>query len=218
RARKRRSPLSANEVAAVRKDLDRYLEACGLTGVPVRQLSELPWDPSKVRRSRGGTATVKDPMAVLRRKTRVFVYDVEDKPDRRKLSENWALVEDHAPSDDDVFVVIDNYRVVGYHDIERWHARYAADKAVAELLGLSFPKVIADTTTPSQMGQPSDIEVGIHYGKWRKERLIEPHMAQITQLHAQWTWIDSFHCGGSDQHVACVAARLGKTHPITLTL
>jgi len=219
RAKKRKVALKPDETAGFLKELNKYIDACTLTGVPIVLLSTLTWDESRLKkRNRGGGAGA-TPLSTLKRKTRVFEYNGGF--NKQRPSDNWDIVEDHEPSDDDVFVIIESYKVASVYavsDHDDWKRRYNADAALASALGVEFPAVIGYKSTESKPFTAHDVTDGRSYDQWRKDFINGQNNEAMRRLVGVYFWTSVFKNAPSKTELAVLTKRFGEDHPITLAM
>lgn len=146
-------PLPADmPLAEFEAHLNDYLEAIGVTGIPVIKMSTFTWTPKY-----HGAPNEKH-------RKKVFVYDGHERPSITG-SLCWETVEDHEPSPDDVFV-----RIRAFKPYSGFAAQFSQDKALLEMFAPleRLPKVIGYKVTDARpLHNDGDIE-GTVYSEWRK--------------------------------------------------
>ncbi len=190
----------------IQSDLTEYIKARGLEGIPILKTSEMEWNPPR-KDYTGRTINIKHKLRVFR---------LNPKEDfRRPYSKCWDG-EDRVPTEQDVFVIISNFRTVGF-DIFR---DYSEDEKLMKAFGLEMPTLYGYKTTEKAKVEVSTC-IGIHYPDWRAgivKMLLTPEVqAEIDE----WEWSNTklnhyYYDSKPDKQIEKTLEKgLGKTHPIT---
>lgn len=140
----------------LRTFLDCLFTITDLTGIPIVNISSLPWESN--RRDTG------DRVANPKHGQKFFVYNNSTCTSWRRKSRGesmaWDIV-DHVPSKEDVYVEIEHFKC--NIDLPRI---YSSDKILFEKFGITMPPIYA-----YKIGKrnPSCARLGTHYEVWRKE-------------------------------------------------
>lgn len=141
---------------------------------------------------------------------------------RGRQSDNWEIV-DREPEDTDVFVILSHFKRNGS---ESFIDDIAADRKLAELLGMAYPNIYGYKTTERKPVKSADC-TGTEWGEWRKgywrNAVTSTHLRLISQYHwsrvirTGWKSLDYFDApkdNGPDL-LAFIEKALGKDHEIT---
>lgn len=158
----------------VRRDLDGYIAARNMTGIPIVHISSLPWSPNK--NNRGGVETPKP-------KYRVFKLIQASQYGAK--SENWAALESHVPSPTDVFVVLERFDTnYNFYQLFRQH------KEILEPLGEQMPTVYGYRSTEKKTISATSV-VGIEYRNWVAKVLEEQFSKHLDSVE-KMLWAGQF--------------------------
>lgn len=162
-------PLDGVDAIAARDELNELLKEAQLEGVPVVLLSSFEWERSSLsRRDRPSPADPVDGKLLKQKHLRhEFVYSRKAKVSNRyteAASDSWQLAS-FTPGDDDIFVVLQRFRVVGIKD---YASVFERDKLLAKLAGVTFPKILGYKSTKKQPVDASSCK-GKHYLKWQEQ-------------------------------------------------
>lgn len=144
---------AASQADAIEASLQTYIDAAGLTGVPVKRLSALYWTkpyekPKKVKN--------------VKHKARMFRL-IRDSQIAKPYSEAWEVV-DRVPEETDVYIVLRNFEPyassISYGDIR-------SDRALADEFESDYPEVYAYKDTEKKPLDASKV-VGKPYSVWRE--------------------------------------------------
>jgi DNA topoisomerase VI subunit B len=227
----------------MRKELDEALEQVGLTGVTIRNLNSVPWiqpyDERREEEKKRREEEKKALRALSRAKqghnkkysSRVFTL----KPDAafcHPYSQMWEIIPEYEPKEDDVWVVIENFRLRGVDKEEnaKFLKALEEDVKICRFFGLRMPTIHAYKNTEKFPIDGKDL-VGVPYNKWRvkffKEAVTQPKIVALIQdldwveawPHRYWSE-SSRHRPEKMKHYverACgnLVENLGVRHPIT---
>lgn len=157
-------------VADVLQELNAKLDAQELTGVPVVLASSLPHASDAKKRAQDKTLA----------KQRHFVLDLH-KGTIQRMSQHWKPVP-HDLTDNDVYVVLEHYRVAGFAE---FYVEYARDCAALALMGGTMPPVYGVKRLHVKEGMK-----GQPYRTWRLgvlKALIEQNTEIQAKLDSQAT-------------------------------
>lgn len=144
-------PVNGFPVEDVRKELEEYLEASNMTGIEIAVLSTFHYTaPAPSERKKN----IKHRVKTFRMKTAHSAWAM--------TSDDWT-VEEREPTDDDVWVTINRFKVTGYDDFAR---DWVADSKLAAWMGVEMPPVYGYKSTPKSPVDKSKIK-GMHYREWR---------------------------------------------------
>ena len=149
------SPYAKATEAEWKAELDTFIKAARVEGVPTALASSYAWYAPQAS---GRQANVKH---------RVSSFKLKDGhlSGGDKLSVNWQVVK-RTPTDDDVFVVLYCFKAKQYG--EGIYGMVQADRALAKAFGKPFPEIYGYKTTARKPVTKADCK-GIHYSEWRKE-------------------------------------------------
>lgn len=203
-------PLERAPWSKVEADLAALCQQVDIVGIPIVKLSTFTWEtPRKI-----GGRTVN-----AKHKQRVFRY-LPDEGYSRPYSGCWEG-EDRTPTDDDVFVIINNFQTQGY-DFGRY---YREDAQLVAGLGGKLPEIYGYKTTAKKEILPKDCQ-GHHYPTWRETFVKSLVTPQVKDLFDKWAWTSIFEDEryyyrrpSVDGHVLNkVKKHLGDKHALTLFL
>jgi hypothetical protein len=198
-------PVGRAKWPVIEAELAELIKAANIEGVPTIKLSSLPWHaPSYVRKSN------------LKHRIKLFRFNPEES--YSKPYSNCWLIEDHVPSADDVFVVINNFKTDSYKpDLG---AAYREDERLATLFEATLPAIYGYKSTEKK---PVDEKacLGTSYWTWRETfaaSLMTPKTLELLELFHWKTVLTSGHYGWSPHKdaVKIVTKHLGAGHPVTL--
>lgn len=171
----------------VRRRLDELFVEMKLTGIPILNLSSLPY--TKPTPAAGSAVNIKH-------SKKFFVYNGKASRTRyingrRKLirSESWDSVQ-RVPQATDVYVEIMNFQVNwGSFDNE-----YASDRDRCKRYGIPFPTVYGyKIRSEYSAGGGSKPRVGTEYREWRKTMALAMMETKLFQDHLVYTsWTQAF--------------------------
>jgi hypothetical protein len=188
-----------------RAEVDAVLEAAGLTGVPIENLSALAWTPPYVKPKR-----VSDP----KHKVRTFVFQPNGSHHYKAPFSNHWEIELRESSSLDVYVVIEGFRASEYR---AFFDDYRADANLAKAFGVTMPTVYGYKHSEKKPVDRSKIE-GTFYEDWRKEFIQKLLTPENLERIATLSWVDVVgdRYGGMDKKVIAQLAKVfGPTHAIT---
>jgi hypothetical protein len=166
-------------VEQVLAELDIYIEKARLKGVPVFRMSQIAYTPFSQRTTSGGNQKHSED---------TFYLKGEKVAKCMRLSDNWDIVSDHTPDQDDVFVILDRFAAKGFRDF--FDAVTRDREILKELFGEEMPTIVGYKSTQAKPVREEDVE-GIPYKTWRKQAFedalgmnpeIEVHMAALAVM------------------------------------
>ncbi len=202
------APGFEDRLVTVAKGLRDLITSHSLNGIPTVMLSEIKWTKPVSNRSA-------KPRDREKARARVFVLDVKQTLVGSVGSEAWTP-EDRVPTDSDVFVILESYRVPGNDD---FYETVREDEAMLRNLGLKMPPILGYKSTKAKPVGRSDVK-GIEYRKWRREGMADlllghPDVSRVVSamgyLKSNPNDPDSWFQGmGADS----LAREIGADHPI----
>lgn len=185
-----------------RKALREQLTKHHLDGIPMVNISTLPWTRP---------ATQARPVDTARAKAQFLVLDPKNIHSDRK-SERWTPVT-RVPKADDVYVILDSFQVTGLVD---FYETYENDRILLESVGGKMPDVIGYRNTQAHPVDRTKLK-GKDYKLWRDDEYVKLLMVQQgvqTAVEAKiWGDIDAY---GIDTHlIAKLDQKLGTGHIIS---
>ncbi len=201
------APRPDAKIDDVRKELNKLIADNEMTGVTVVDSSTLAWfKPVKVN-SRGYAYNKKHFVKLFILKKDTYYSS--------PWSKNWDIAE-REPKDNDVFVIIRNFR--GYDKHRDIFSAYKLDARMAEAFGATMPEIYGYKSTSKK---PVDIKdcKGVEYFTWRKtfaKSLLTP---SVKKKILKWQWAnaptnDYVTKGSLKKIYAKVRKFLGDEHPI----
>lgn len=166
-------PLSKCSVDKVRLELENFLKDHQLDGIPIVLASTLDWKDSGRDRAHADTD---------KHRKKVFAYNNKGGVWVQRKSDNWDVTE-IVPSDEDVFVILENFDAIGCH-VDSLRAN---DRILAKHFGIKtdLPVLFGYKTTSQKPLKNEDCK-GTHYLEWRKKfwgALIGDKEKCILRLH-----------------------------------
>jgi hypothetical protein len=177
----------------VEKELQERLLLCGLSGIPIRKLSEVD-------------STVKKTGQPVKAKPKKAHFKLRSQVTKRMpFSQNWEATSEEI-KDTDVFVDLLNFKA--FIDSESIYSVMIRDKELIEFLDGNFPTIYGVKTSPT---------IGIPYHEWRKTYINQ----LVTQSSTFKNLVDVFYWGLvcdkwniTQGLIKEWAQFLPKTHPI----
>jgi hypothetical protein len=183
------------DAAALRVLLDDALTLAGLTGVPVVNLSTLPFTPPYVK-----------PKKQQNVKHRCAMFTLKDQPRfSSPYSDGWDAVS-RTPDATDVYVILESFQA--YDGFGR---EYRNDAKLAKALGATMPTVYGYKSTEKK---PVTTATGVEYRVWRKQWILSVVTPEIRAQIEEMRWAHPFGCTLSKESRTQIAAGLGGDHPI----
>jgi len=208
-------PINNARREEVLAEFEALCLAADIDGLPVENISTCSWYPpsgSKAKRPSN-------------RKHYIRSFQIRD-PDVRyhsPWSGTWEIVK-REPTDDDLFVVIKDFKAVGWDD---FHSAYRRDRQLAAKLGVEIPPVYGYKTTAKKPIERTDCK-GTFYGSWRKsffQGLLTPEYREIARVQG-WAGLPSSEDMPYSYKLnrnaemgrihEVLGEALGPTHPCTL--
>lgn len=223
----------------MKQELQDCLEKANLSGVPVLPITylrwEQPWDERREEERKRKEAEKKAARAAYAKLkgsnkkyfSRVFTLKM-DADFKHPYSQMWEVISEYEPKEDDVYVIIENFRTVDESHM-LFTARVRGDESLCKLFGLKMPVIYGYKSTEKFRVEASDV-TGISYKKWRekffKEALTQPKViATIRDLELVDSWPQNYYAEGKTRPEKMVHSvnrswetlclNLGKRHPIT---
>lgn len=165
------APEKGFTVKDVQKELEELLVTLKMEGAPIKMLSSFTWTQPPV------TPRTSNP----KHNRKEFVYKSCSSD---KHSDNWE-VESFVPSDADVFVILDKFIP---ESVPRYVKVFEADKELAVLAGIDFPKVRGYKNTTKKPLTPSMLK-GTEYTEWQKsfhKKVADAPKAKEVFNHKAW--------------------------------
>jgi hypothetical protein len=180
-----------------RKKLGEQLVTHGLVGIPVINISTIPW----VR-----PATTSKPMDPARAKAQCLILKPQAISASPK-SERWDPV-DRTPQDTDVYVVLDSFAVPNF---EEFYTAYENDRILLESAGGKMPEIIGYRNTKAHPVDRLKLK-GVDYKLWRDDGFVKqlmalPGVAKAVEAKI-WGGMHTFNLSQK------VIERYGVDHPI----
>jgi hypothetical protein len=193
----------------VEKQVTEMCKVTDIQGIPVIKLSTLQWYPT----ARNSAGKVINP----KHRVKMFKFNFEggySKP----WSDAWETVE-HAPSKDDVFVIIKAFQTQDFNLGEY----YRSDKILAEAFGGTLPMILGYKSTEKKPVFEKDC-LGTTYVEWRKKWVPTLLTQHVKDQFALWQWLKVveqtkhyWRTARADKKVYDkLAAELGEDHIISL--
>lgn len=204
----------------VRKELEQIISDQKLTGIPVLNISTLPWHSK---------AKFKNVQLVKNEKHKVKTFVLKE--NKSYYSTPWADcwdIEKREPTDDDVFVILHKFKVYeegATHLDTRFYSVYKRDAQTCEELGVKMPKVYGYKWTEKAPIKASQLK-GKHYDAWRAEFFKNlPDHPKIKPYYDAYLWIKLITRSSNRYYVEEISRvpvdalrmlfqTLGATHPI----
>lgn len=164
----------------VEAELLEYLREADVEDIPRQDLSTLTWTPSTWGRSRTDNPKHRVNQFRLKNQRSYFCSEVS--------SENWEVIS-REPTDDDIFVILSSFKVVGH---DGFYATYEKDKAMAKAMGVQIPEVYGYKTTSRNPIKREDVQ-GTHYMAWRKAFFRKAMTFKWKELVRLTEWAESFY-------------------------
>lgn len=184
--------------------LDAFLSEKKILGVPVHKLSGLNWD--EYRYAKGGSRVKGERTKQHSQKYKIFEL-INPALQHNVKSRCWKPVEDHVPSESDVYVVIRKFSpYAGFQD------DYTSHSAVLKCILREMPKVYGYKSTSSSPVVEDDI-VGTHFKIW-KEESFKGLVVEFQSLLEKEKWASLTPYGHRDHGFLKAAVSLGKDHPV----
>jgi Molecular chaperone, HSP90 family len=192
-------------VEAVRAALEAEIEKKLIKGIPLINLSTLPWT---------APATRSYPQRQVNPKHRAKMFRlVPDNIHSDLLSDRWEIAV-REPTDDDVFVILSSFKSSDGQDIYR---RFRQDAEIVKTFapGAKMPEIYGYKTTEAKP-VTGDKCKGTAYDKWSaaftKKILALPEVKAQLELK-QWSACDVLRADVQD-----VTKALGPKHPVTVAV
>lgn len=206
-------PAGGVKAAKAREDFEAKLKEFKLDGISVENISTRPWTQPVVSRGNGRTVNVKH-------RVRTFKLDETKSHFHRPYSNAWLPEEEREATDEDVYVILENFKVdYGFYYM------YEQDRRLIKLFGGTMPMVCGYKSTPNK---PVHSAQGTEYRKWREKfhkSLDTDENRRLVTLRA-WSRICSsgyisgmgYGEGLTEKCVNALAAKLGEGHNIVCFL
>jgi hypothetical protein len=163
----------------VEAEVRKLVDDAGLTGIPIRRISEWEYTPVSYYRN-GGTKSPKHTRKVFRLADQPWTH-----PD--KESDNWELTSSVMDASD-VFVRLHRFKPVRFHSFIWDH--YNRDKTMLWwLFGVPMPTIYGVKTTDKRPVREEDVN-GVHYLKWLQD-FVEGEAKdsdEVKRILDTWFW------------------------------
>lgn len=147
-----------SKVSEAMSELDQMLKGRRLDGIPVQKMSEMEYRSLRAQKSEVAESNPKY-------SNRAFVLADTFSGGAKAPSDNWIHV-DREPEDDDVFVVIERFRVVDGAATSDFFEELIKDRGILKnVLGLDMPPIYAYKTLKNDRIQPDSLS-GTMYSEW----------------------------------------------------
>lgn len=150
-------------VAEVRAELEKIIEDAKALGVPIINISSIPWH----QKTKFNLPSIKAPNRKHQVKT--FVFKAEEKHYYNPYSDHWE-VETITPTPDDVFILIRKFMVIADpEDTDEdygWYARWKKDRKIMRVFRKKLPKIYGYKSTIKVPVKLDQIQ-GTQYSEWR---------------------------------------------------
>jgi len=196
------------------KHVEKSLTEAGLMGIPIRNISSLPYDETLVKNARYG----KNGQGKTKYGVSCFQLNLHGKEyPSNPPSDNWDVIT-RTPEDDDVFVVLSAFR-----PYNQFFDFYQQDLRLMKFLGREMPPVYGYKTTETKPVRAEDCE-GVEYQEWRKTAFkdILTHKVNLAIREMQWAealrYSTYYHSSGDkplsrEAFTDLLGETLGKAHP-----
>lgn len=168
-------PKTQLSIAQAKKELEEIIVKCNIVGIPVIDMSDLPWikttySTSKVR-------------LLKYNKNKIFKLLPDARYHRHLNSDSWEQVNNYFPSSNDVFVLIERFKT----DYD-FYTLYRNDEDLAELCQITMPTIYGYKSTETKPLKETNI-IGIEYRVWRELfRLKAETNTNVNKLRENWEW------------------------------
>ncbi len=150
-------PTKGSSLSDALTKLKEIIKEKQLEGLPIENLSSLNWTAPVKKGKKGGALGKK-----TNKKHQVSTFRYVFGPSKPPWSDRWEI-EVREPTDSDVWVVINSFKVSDYHFMQM----YQEDKLVADALGMDMPAVYGYKSTPKKPVDRTKI-LGTPYNEWSK--------------------------------------------------
>lgn len=197
-------PGSETTVAEAEKELNAMIDELKIQGIPVVRSSQLPWEKKRVKH-----------IANPKHYRKAFEFKGNNSRSFYSPHSNyWEPVERDQQSDDDVYVILENFKVRGFD----FYNVYRRDMQLLAAFDM-MPKIYGYKYDPNK----SNIYRGTEYSVWRDgitDRVMKAHPEINEILEAmEYAEILSEHIIMRGQEdISKVIDALGPTHKITLLI
>jgi hypothetical protein len=168
-------PTGKHTLAEAKAEFEALLEKNGMTGIPIRNLSEVAWSQPPAKGKKHGPVNAKHKVSTFVLRKRKGVY--------APYSEAWDTVM-REPEATDVYVILDHFKAEGNNGFYR---RIEEDEMMAAIAGLPLPPIYGYKTTARKPVYSTSL-TGIPYDTWRETfiaTLKTPELLAKVDL-AQW--------------------------------
>lgn len=197
----------------VKAEVDEMLDKADIDGLPILDINTQHWYTNAKQKKQYDSNKIKN------KKHTVSSFILSTTPSfHHPHSGSWLEI-DREPKADDVFVVVDKFKVVGYNRVDVWDksyifaAVYREDERLIKLLGGTMPAIYGYKTTEKKPVANKDC-VGIHYSQWRDKFIKSLLVGKQLKLYEYWLWAEHAMNAGKTT-VEKLTKELGPRHAIT---
>lgn len=199
--------FSPGDLDSIRKQVEAMLVGCEMDGYPIRNLSE-------VQRCSEDSGLLRE--AVNKRKYKADTFRL-DNLTSSVLSNRW-VIEDHEPSEDDVYFIINRFESV---EGDSLYESVVMAGELAKFIGEEMPPIYGYKTTKRNPVHEDDV-TGTPFRVWQAKLLErvyakEPRLKSLA-LASKWVStadIRFSYYRTSDSFEKWVETHLGPDHPVT---
>jgi hypothetical protein len=203
---------------AVEKELTAFLYELEIYGVPIGKMSTLPWAKPVDNRRNPSKKYFN-----IKHRLKLFRLDMSS---GKGLSGPWSKYwapEDRTPTKDDVFVILSEFRTVGYDIFDV----YRQDNTLATDLGATMPQVYGYKSTGKHPVKAADC-LGTHYPEWRLKFAKSLLTDDVKDRFNRWQWLKTITKDHNFLHVKHdrpnnkiyekIQDKLGDKHLVTVAV
>lgn len=189
----------------INQELETFLDKNKLRGIPIVELSELPYDPPspRIRKSSKNSTTNKKHHA-----TKYELLSAKESNSQWKASDNWKVAEDPQDYDNDVYVVIRSYRAY-----DSFLSDVDSLKSIYKFCGLTVPKIYGYKDRVNKRINPSKLK-GTTFQEWLPKALKALPIASIHAYILSYGWDQRQTCYLTFEEYQRVEKLLGDS-PVT---
>lgn len=206
----------------VREELTKLLDEAKMTGIPVVNISTVPWH----EKAKFNLHPVRE--SNKKHQVKTFVIKQDHKYFGTPYSDGWEI-ETITPSDQDVFVLLRGFKVLERPGSDEgsveFYANYVKDRNIIRSLKFKMPKIYGYKSTKKDPIKVGEIK-GIPYSTWRVEflesMLKDPRVKTISdalywveliiRVHRKYYYRESDKL--DPKIVGALFQKLGAEHPI----
>lgn len=197
------------------RHVEKSLTESGLMGIPIRNISSIPYDETLVKNSLYG----KNGQRKTKYGVACFQLNMHGKEyPSNPLSDNWDVIE-RVPTNDDVFVILS-----AFLPYNQFFDLYQKDLRLMKFLGREMPPVYGYKTKQTKPVTEQDCS-GVEYRKWRETSFkdILTHKVKLAIREMQWaealrystyySFSDGLKSLSREAFTELLGEVLGKKHP-----